>query len=307
VEDPFPGNNTANAETAVDGPVLAISINDVSVVEPDSGTEDAVFTVTLSEQTMFEVTVDYATADGSAALGQDYMETHGTLTFPPDTTELQISVPVLADAVIMEVPETFVVNLTNAPFAVISDPQGVATIEEQCLFCDHFDDNIVNEQWTFSKTCWDEYGHHMVGKPCAARRTNAVADPIFEGLVGGGMVQTTMMTAGGFGNKLWLLAWFEDKKNNIQVIMREDVNKFVLKQTSGGKVVAKKTAKYPIEPNVEYGIRLTCDGYTIQLYVNDELLTEMVYGAPVSGTVGFKTKGTIGQFHNIYVSDHIPY
>lgn len=305
--DPFPANNTTNVETFVVGPVLAISINDTGVTEPDAATADALFTVQLSEPSSFEITVDYATADGTAAVGQDYMETHGTLTFPPDTTELQIAVPVLADAEIMENEETFFVNLTNATFAVISDPQGIGTIQETCLFCDHFDDNVLRVDWTYSKPCWSESGHNLIGSPCAGRRTNAIANPVFEGLSGAGIVEATMQSSGGPGNKLWLLAWYQNKKNTVELIMREESNAWILKQKSNGKVVAKKKVRFPIEPNVKYDVEIVCDGYTIKFYVNEELLTEMIYGAPVSGTVGFKTKDTVGKFDKIYVNNNIPY
>ena len=58
----------------------ALSINDVAVAEGDTGTTNATFTVTLSAASGFTVTVNYATADGTAAAGSDYQSTSGTLT-----------------------------------------------------------------------------------------------------------------------------------------------------------------------------------------------------------------------------------
>ncbi|MCI0618470.1 hypothetical protein L0244_36290, partial [bacterium] len=115
--DPNTGNNNINVSTFVLGPVLAFSINDVDVTEPNSATTDAVFTVALSEPSSFAVTVEYLTADNTALAGSDYIMTSGILIFPPLTTQLPINVPVLADSETVEGNETFYVNLANATFA----------------------------------------------------------------------------------------------------------------------------------------------------------------------------------------------
>ena len=49
-----------------DDPVVAIAISDVAVVEGNSGTTNAVFTVSLSAVSGQTVTVNFATADGTA-------------------------------------------------------------------------------------------------------------------------------------------------------------------------------------------------------------------------------------------------
>jgi hypothetical protein len=106
-------------------PVLAI--NDVSVVEGNSGTTNAVLTVSLSAATAQTVMVNYATANGTAVAGIDYVSTNGTLTFLPGQTSQTITVAVLGD-VLDELDETILVNLTAATNATISDGQGVVTV-----------------------------------------------------------------------------------------------------------------------------------------------------------------------------------
>jgi glucose/arabinose dehydrogenase len=108
-------------------PVL--SINDVTVAEPLIQTP-ANFTVTLSETSSETVTVDFATADGTAHAGSDYSATSGTLTFMPGETTKTVSVTIFgdADAPVDEFDETFFVNLSNPAGASISDSQGVGTI-----------------------------------------------------------------------------------------------------------------------------------------------------------------------------------
>ena len=51
---------------------LGISINDLSVLEGNSGTTAFNFTVSLSAAATFPVTVKYATADGTATAPTDY-------------------------------------------------------------------------------------------------------------------------------------------------------------------------------------------------------------------------------------------
>lgn len=110
-----------------DDALPSLSINDVSVVEGDSGTTNAVFTVTLSAASGQTVTVNYATADGTATQPADYSSTSGTLTFTPGQTSRTITVPVIGETV-PEGNETYFVNLSGASNATIADNQSVGTI-----------------------------------------------------------------------------------------------------------------------------------------------------------------------------------
>jgi hypothetical protein len=104
----------------------ALSIDDATVVEGDAGTTTATFTVTETGSAA-STTVDYATADGTAAAGPDYQSTSGTLTFSDGATTAAINVPVNGDTS-LEDDETFVVNLSNASACSIADSQGAGTI-----------------------------------------------------------------------------------------------------------------------------------------------------------------------------------
>ncbi|MBB3266228.1 endoglucanase [Azospirillum sp. OGB3] len=90
-------------------------------------TTDAVFTVKLSQAYNQTVTVDYATADGTAKAGSDYLATSGKLTFAAGETTKTVAVKVLSDDVVEGV-ETFNLKLSNPTQATISDGTGVGTI-----------------------------------------------------------------------------------------------------------------------------------------------------------------------------------
>ena len=105
-------------------------ISDVSIAEGNSGTSTATFTVNLSPASGGTVTVDFATANGTATIaGNDYQSATGMLTFNPGDTSKPINVTINGDTLV-EPDETFFVNLTNATGgAAIGDAQGQGTIQ----------------------------------------------------------------------------------------------------------------------------------------------------------------------------------
>ena len=114
-------------------PQPTISINDVSVTEGNSGTTNATFTLTLSHPSSQPITVNYATADGTATTADlDYNAATVTVTFAPGETSKTVNVAVVGD-IKSENPETFTVNLSNATNATITKAQGVGTITNDDL------------------------------------------------------------------------------------------------------------------------------------------------------------------------------
>ena len=111
--------------TVSDNEPVALSVADAGGHEGTGAT--VVFAVTLDRAAAEQVTVDYATADGTATAGADYTETSGTLTFAPGETEKTVSVPITDDAV-DDSGETFTLVLSNASGAVIADAEATGTI-----------------------------------------------------------------------------------------------------------------------------------------------------------------------------------
>ena len=85
------------------------------------------FAVTLSRAPSGTVTVDYATADGTATAGSDYTATSGTLSFAAGETEKTVSVPVLDDGH-DEGSETLTLTLSNPSGAYLADGSATGTI-----------------------------------------------------------------------------------------------------------------------------------------------------------------------------------
>jgi hypothetical protein len=108
---------------------MSLSINDVVVLEPNSGSVAAQFTVTLSETSRQTVTVRFLTKDGSAEAPDDYTGQQGMLTFRPGERIHTVSIKVVGDTV-DETSETFSVNLFDSENAFIADGKGRGTIQD---------------------------------------------------------------------------------------------------------------------------------------------------------------------------------
>ena len=105
----------------------SLSINDVSTSNESNTATN--MTVTLSAAAGRDVTVDYATSNGTATAGADYTATNGTLTISAGNTTGTIPITVLQDAV-YERDETVTMTLSSASNATISDATGTFTVTD---------------------------------------------------------------------------------------------------------------------------------------------------------------------------------
>ncbi|SEN60784.1 hypothetical protein SAMN05192583_3136 [Sphingomonas gellani] len=125
ITDDTPGG--INAGQSFTAAVPQLSVSDISFSEGNDGTRLVQFTVTRGGPDG-ALSVDYATADGTATAGSDYLATSGTLTFAAGQTSATVSVTVTGDTV-AESNETFFLNLSNPTGdARLADAQGQATI-----------------------------------------------------------------------------------------------------------------------------------------------------------------------------------
>ena len=109
-----------------------LNVLDTAVNEDDGSVG---FLVTLNPAATGTVTVNYATADGTAVAGTDYTATSGTLTFAPGEREKKTDLVPIADDDEEDSGETFRLVLSNPTGsdanngrAVLGDAEAVATI-----------------------------------------------------------------------------------------------------------------------------------------------------------------------------------
>ena len=121
-------------------------------VEVDEGAGLAVVVLELSGATSFEVTVDYASVDGSAAAPLDYGPVSGTATIQPMDTIFNIDIPIEEDW-IEEGDETFNLNLSGPSNTTLTTSTVLVTIVDNdagILFADGFESGDTG-RWTSVK------------------------------------------------------------------------------------------------------------------------------------------------------------
>jgi hypothetical protein len=104
-----------------------ISIQDVTLLEGNSSTGTAFFTVTLSTPNVITACVAFTTSDGTAVAGQDYIPISGPSTFTPGESVQTCAIPILNDN-LKEPDEIFYVNLCEPIHASINDGTAIGVI-----------------------------------------------------------------------------------------------------------------------------------------------------------------------------------
>lgn len=112
---------------AVAAQTPSISVHDVQVVEGNAGTTQATFVVALSAPSAQTVSFSYATANGTAIAGSDYVATSGAATFAPGEVEKPVVVLVNGDT-IDETQETFFLDISNVQNATVGQSRGTGFI-----------------------------------------------------------------------------------------------------------------------------------------------------------------------------------
>jgi hypothetical protein len=112
--------------------VPEVSVEAASVTERANGvSRELVFTVSLELASAETVTVGYATANGTAIAGQDYLAQAGTITFAPLQKTQTITVTVVGDG-LAEATEDFTLNLLTPTGALLpaSGASALGTIRD---------------------------------------------------------------------------------------------------------------------------------------------------------------------------------
>ena len=141
IDDPRNSNLTYLASPLHDGrgtgsgSVLIIdddTLPEISVTDTEANENAGTMPlwVSLSRASATDVTVRYATADGTATAGSDYTAADDTLTIEAGAVGAPVPVTIIDDTDDTESDETFELNLSNANGATITDTSATATIIE---------------------------------------------------------------------------------------------------------------------------------------------------------------------------------
>jgi uncharacterized repeat protein (TIGR01451 family) len=311
--DPFPGNNSDTEDTVVVPPSADLALTKTDSADPvdigvnfsytiqvtNNGPEDATG-VTVTDTLPGTVTFVSASAGCTEASGTvtcviGNLAASGSTSVQIDVTPTAAGTITNTASVTASQEDSDSTNNSDSEDTQIVDPNA-------CTFCDEFNDSTLDPNWTYIKNSsfWSENGTSLLGSN--TRKTTAVAT-----IYGGCLTcyaETTMQTAGGFGNRLWLLHHWVDKKNVVELLMKEENDRWVLKHRVGGAVVAKQKYLLQIDPNTDYVVRITYDGTNYIASVNGTTLSPpLTPGGPVTqGTAALRVKGTTGTFDRIEIN-----
>lgn len=164
--------------------------------------------------------------------------------------------------------------------------------EDICLFCDDFEDGQMQPNWTAVKPAWSETGGELVGTPTGRKAIAIANNTVFPGCVNC-TIQSEVAMDGGAYARIWVLGWYSDKRNAVELMIDEETDRILLRQRAGGLIVAKRKASFPIDADVPVDVSVSFDGISFAVTVEGTELFTMRAAAPVqAGTVGFTAKNT---------------
>ena len=117
---------------------VSVGIADASGPEGANGATNTLsFIVTQTGASSFPVTVQYASANGTAIAPGDYAPVSGTLTFAPGESTKTVVVNIVGDGIV-ENAESFTITLSNltpvSPFVTLSRATATGTIVDDDVF-----------------------------------------------------------------------------------------------------------------------------------------------------------------------------
>jgi hypothetical protein len=135
-----PGNDIAVADIS-DRPSLGcetikglpqpdLSVRDFSGMEGNSGAQNMLVPVELAKASPLKVTVSFATRNGTASAGSDYVAASGQVTFGPGETSKTIPVSIMGDTVVEE-NETVILALSSPVNAKLARGNATITIANE--------------------------------------------------------------------------------------------------------------------------------------------------------------------------------
>jgi len=169
---------------------VTLASSTASIVEGDSGTATISVPVTLSAAAGRDVTLSYATSDGTASSSSDYVAASGTLTIAAGDTSAQISVVINGDTD-AETNETFSINISNA-FAPKTATDTIAIIASTTVVTITDDDTVT----TVTVDVPISLGFNLVGIPVDVGTTTKYADIAAQFAAQGGVVTQILAWTG---------------------------------------------------------------------------------------------------------------
>jgi hypothetical protein len=167
-----------------------------------------------------------------------------------------------------------------------------------CLFCDDFNNGILDSTWTYLKGTWNETGGELVG--VFTGKADAIANPVFSGCTSC-TVDTTVRIGTEPDVRISVLSWYQNNKDYVELMLIPAKDKLILKQRVNGKIVLKSKAALTLNANIAYQVQLAFNGTNFSVMVDGASVLTIPAAVSPTGTVGFRTKKGTGRFDQITV------
>lgn len=166
----------------------------------------------------------------------------------------------------------------------------VGDVGPSCAYQDDFNDGVLS--WTELKPIVTETSGNLNLTPAPNKKKAAAAsDPVFTGCQNCTNTFKGIQFTGGPSAKTILSSHFVDKQNTLQLIIKEDEDKAVLKFKRNGITYDKAKALFTFDPNTPYDISIAYSNFTVIVTVNGSLLITMLpYAGVPSGIVMIESK-----------------
>lgn len=165
----------------------------------------------------------------------------------------------------------------------------------ECLFCDDFNDSILDPNWDYDEDVWSENG--ILNSPSFLKKSQAMATPAFGGC--DNCTIGTTMYIDETSSAVNLFAWYADKSHYVEVMLKKNA-KWILKYKNGDS--SAKAKAVVTSPNFVYDVAVTYDGAQLLLQVDGAIVAALpaVQNVPF-GTVGFQVKNGMASWADIVV------
>lgn len=171
------------------------------------------------------------------------------------------------------------------------------------LFMDQFNDSTLNPAYLY-KNNWYEDGINLVAVP--TRSATFLANSVYPGCTQC-TFEGTIRSAGTLDpdspQKLFLYGWYADKSNAVELLIKPDSHKWILRQRVNGKIVRKVSLFQFFHTEMEHRVALNYDGTNFTVTVHGSVWITMPAAGTPFGSFGMKVKGTEAYLKDIYVYD----
>ena len=95
--------------------------------------------------------------------------------------------------------------------------------------------------------------------------------------------------------------WYQDKANRVDILLKEESDKIVVKHFVNGVIVAKGKALVELVPDVTYHIKVGYSGGSFHLEVDGNAVLTLPDAHVPSGNLWLKVKNTTGTFQDVTI------